>query len=56
LLGDLDRHSESGQAGQQLVAVEVKLFVAVGIPGAIWATWFANDAVEAGADLQRVLL
>src|SRR6266566_1648200 len=56
LLSDLDRHTESGQAGQQLVAVEVKFFVAVGIPGAIWATRFFDNAVEAGADLERVLL
>src|SRR6266567_1578253 len=56
LLGDLDPHTESGQAGQQLVAVEVKLFVAIGIPGAIWATRFFDNTVEAGADLQRVLL
>src|SRR5712691_9385979 len=56
LLGDLERHTESGQAGQQLVAVEVKLFVAVGIPGAIWATRFFDNAVEAGTDLQGALL
>jgi hypothetical protein len=55
-LDDLSGDTESGQVGQQLVAVEVKFFVAVGIPGAIWATKFFDNAVETGADLQQVLL
>ncbi len=39
-----------------MVAVKVKLFVAVGIPGAIWATGFFDHTMEAGTDLQGALL